>query len=133
MQLLGFDSGANRITNVSGAIALVDASGDVAASWSFAKILEHWSRKHMQAAYVPSQCHIEPRREYRYGGRVRLAQHTDSLLLLGALASGRIFYDPGIKLENASTGPRVKRRSQFRTASRDIDALYQTVEVVTLE
>jgi hypothetical protein len=133
LELSGFDRATNRIADVSGAIELVNEDGDVAASWSFAKILEHWSHKHMQAAYIPSQCHMEPRRQYRYGSRVRLAQQTDSLRLLGALASGTIFYDPGIKLENASTSPRVKRRSQFRIASRDVGALYENIEVVSVQ
>jgi MvaI/BcnI restriction endonuclease family len=133
MELSGFDRATNRIVDVSGAIELVNDDGDVAASWSFAKMLEHWSHKHMQAAYIPSQCHMEPRRQYRYGSRVRLAQQTDSLRLLRALASGAVFYDPGIKLENASTSPRVKRRSQFRIASRDVGALYENIEVVSVQ
>jgi hypothetical protein len=50
--------------------------------------------------------------------------------LLAALAAGAVYYDPGIKLEHASTDAEVKRRSQFRIASREIGALYQMVEVV---
>jgi hypothetical protein len=133
MRLSGFDASAKKITNVSGAIELVSADGIVAASWSFSKILEHWSQKHMQAAYIPSQCRMEPRRQYRYGGNVRLGQHTDSLRLLGAFANGSVYYDPGIKMENASSNPRIKRRSQFRIASRDINALYETVDVVKFD
>jgi hypothetical protein len=55
---------------------------------------------------------------------------TDSLKLLAALAGGAVYYDPGIKLEHASTKPEVKRRSQFRVASKNISALYESVEVV---
>jgi MvaI/BcnI restriction endonuclease family len=118
---------------VNGAITLISDAGEVAASWDFSKILEHWSHKHMQAAYVPSQCRLDPQREYSYGNRVRLAQRTDSLRLLGALATQKVFYDPGIKLEGASSSsPRLKRRSQFRIASRNIDALYESVELVEL-
>ena len=50
--------------------------------------------------------------------------------LLRALAAGGVYYDPGIKLEFASTKPVVKRRSQFRIASKNIGALYEIVEVV---
>jgi hypothetical protein len=47
------------------------------------------------------------------------------------LASGAVYYDPGIKLEHASTAkPAAKKRSQFRVASKNITALYQTVEMV---
>ncbi len=64
---------------------------------------------------------------------VRLAQGTDSLRLLRAGTAGAIYYDPGIKLENASTGnAKSKKRSQFRVASRNIAALYETVETVAV-
>ncbi|MCU0786232.1 MAG: MvaI/BcnI family restriction endonuclease [Verrucomicrobia bacterium] len=62
---------------------------------------------------------------------MRLAQRTDSLRLWRALAAGAVYYDPGIKLENASTDKaKSKKRSQFRVASRNIGALYETVEMV---
>ncbi|NJM54629.1 MAG: hypothetical protein HC841_00690 [Verrucomicrobiae bacterium] len=49
----------------------------------------------------------------------------------GEVASGSVYYNPGIKLENASTAePKSKKRSQFRVASRNITALYETVETV---
>ncbi|MBI3413735.1 MAG: MvaI/BcnI restriction endonuclease family protein, partial [Verrucomicrobia bacterium] len=48
-----------------------------------------------------------------------------------ALACGAVYYDPGIKLEQASSAkPAAKKRSQFRVASKHIAALYETVEVV---
>ena len=131
MQLNGYDAKTKKITDATGAIALVSDSGEVAAEWSFGKILEHWSHKHTKAVYVPSQCRTEPQRQYSYGNKVRLAQKTDSLRLLAAFANGGVYYDPGIKLENVSIGaPRTKKRSQFRVASRGISALYETVETV---
>jgi len=81
--------------------------------------------------YVPSQRRLEPQRQYAYGHKVRLAQKTDSLRLLRAFAAGTVYYDPGIKLENASTEEaKSKKRSQFRVASKNIAALYETVETV---
>jgi len=131
MHLNGFDSANGKITDANGAIALVSDSGEVAAEWAFVKILEHWSHKHTKAVYVPSKTRNEPQRQYAYGHKVRLAQHTDSLRLLAAFAKGGVYYDPGIKLENATIGtPKTKKRSQFRVASRDITALYETVETV---
>ncbi len=132
MKLIGYDATCDRITDATGCIALVSDTGEAAASWAFAKILRHWSHKHTKAVYVPSRCRAEPCRQYFYGQRVRLAERTDSLRLLSALASGAVYYDPGIKLEHASTIPQVKRRSQFRVASKNIGALYQTVETVTV-
>jgi hypothetical protein len=130
MTIIGYDAKRGLITNAGGAVALVTDSSEVAASWAFDGLLSHWSRKHMRAAYVPSQCRMKPVRQYSYGHRIRLAQRTDPLLLLHALASGIVFYDPGIKLENISGTPQVKRRSQFRIASKNINALYETVDIV---
>ena len=133
MQLTGFDTAAGKITDAKGEIALLSDSGEIAASWSFPKILEHWSHKHTRAVYVPSQRRTDPQWQYAYGNKVRLAQGTDSLRLLRSFAAGVVYYDPGIKLENISTGkPSHKKRSQFRVASKNISALYQTVETVKL-
>lgn len=64
---------------------------------------------------------------------MRLAEGTDPLKLLRALAGGSVYYDPGIKVERASSGsPAVKRRSQFRVKSKDIAALYESVNTVTV-
>ena len=131
MTLLGYDSEQARIMDANGCIALVSDSGELAASWAFTGLLAHWSRKHSKGVYVPSQCRKEPQRQYNYGNRVRLAQRTDSLRLLKALSTGAVYYDPGIKLENVSSEhPSSKKRSQFRVASKNIAALYETVETV---
>lgn len=132
MSLFGYDSVRGLITDTSGCIALSNDAGMTAASWAFSGLLAHWSRKHTKAAYVPSQYRKEPQRQYSYGNKVRLAQRTDALRLLRALAGGSVYYDPGIKLEHASSDPKVKRRSQFRIASKSIAALYETVELVQL-
>lgn len=131
MQLRGYDVAAGIITDAKGCLALVSATDEIAAAWSFSKVLEHWSHKHTKAVYVPSNCQKEPARQYRYGHKVRLAQKTDALRLLKALANGTVYYDPGIKLEQASSAkPKNKKRSQFRVASKNIAALYETVETV---
>lgn len=130
MTLSGYDSERSRITDANGAIMLVSDDGELAASWPFSGLLAHWSHKHSKAVYVPSLSRKQPRWQYCYGHRVRLAQKTDPLRLLAALAKGVVYYDPGIKLEHASGDAKVKRRSQFRVASKGIDALYETVEVV---
>jgi hypothetical protein len=132
MLLTGYDLEQGLITDANGAIQLVSSTGEIAAAWPFDRLFVHWSRKHTKAVYVPSMCRKEPVRQYAYGHRVRLAQHTDSLRLLRALALGDVYYDPGIKLEFASTNPKVKTRSQFRIASKNINILYETVEVVNL-
>jgi MvaI/BcnI restriction endonuclease family len=58
-----------------------------------------------------------------------LCEDTDFLCFLKAVADRKVYYDPGIKLEGASTGhPTVKRRSQFRIKSPDISMLYVRME-----
>jgi len=52
-------------------------------------------------------------------------------LLLNAVNEGKVYYDPGIKLEDASTSkPKTKKRSQFRVVSKDLPALYVTSRIV---
>lgn len=125
LTLDGYDTAKAEITNASGSLALVADDGEVAAAWSFTSLAKLWNRKHAQAVYVPAECRTDPVRAYRYGSRVRLGEGTDFLRLLAAIANGDVYYDPGIKLENAS-GPRpaVKRRSQFRIRSGGLPVLY---------
>ncbi len=130
VRLLGFDSLTGRITNANGSVALVSNSGEIAAAWGFQKILEHWSRKHNKAVYVPSKLRKISGRQYSYGDRVRLAVGTNPFHLLTAIASKYVYYDPGIKLECASTNPKVKSRSQFRIASKNLSCLYDTMDTV---
>jgi hypothetical protein len=75
----------------------------------------------------------EPRRQYRYASTVLLGQRTDFFLFLNAMAAGHVYYDPGIKLEHASTARRkTKRRSQFRIKLQQVPTLYASAERVTL-
>ena len=133
MYLDGFDVNSGKITNANGAVRLISDAEEIAASWSFKKLFEHWSHKHTKAVYVPSMRRTELKWQYSYGHKIRLAQGTDSLRLLHAFALGAMYYDPGIKLESASSEkPQSKKRSQFRVASKNISALYKSVETVEL-
>lgn len=132
MELIGFDSKENKIRNTDGRIALLDSKDNEAASWSFASMLLHWNRKHNQACYVPSLSETTPVRKYRYGNKIILGTGTDFQLFLTEMFKGNIYYDPGIKLENASTNPKTKRRSQFRMKSVHLQNLYKTSEIVQL-
>lgn len=134
MRLDGYDSSQNLITDQNGGIALVADDGTVAAFWAFAGLLKHWNRKHRNAVYVPSAHRTDPSNQYHYGERVKMGVGTDPLLLLSALHSGKVYYDPGIKLEGESgSHPRIKRRSQFRVKLRNLDGLYDSIieELVT--
>lgn len=127
LELLGYDTEAGKIVDADGGIALLNDAGDIAASWGYTKLIDHWKRKHNKAVYVPSMCHVDVERQYRFGSKIRLCEGTDFLHVLGGICGNKIYYDPGIKLENASGKPTIKRRSQFRIKSGDIDDLYNQV------
>ena len=132
LTLTGYDRRSRRITDATGGVELIDSAGERAAVWPYASILEHWRRKHAFAAYVPSLCRDEHGREYRYGHRIRLGIGTDILRFLDGIASGAVYYDPGIKVEGSGTRRRSKRRSQFRIRSSEIGRLYGALETVDL-
>lgn len=132
MKLIGFDQVSGKIRNSNGRIALIDRSGKEAASWSFSSLLLHWNRKHDKACYVPSLSDTSTTKKYRFGNNVILGTGTDFQLFLFQMAQGNIYYDPGIKLENMSTKPKIKRRSQFRIKSKFLLSLYKKNEMVDL-
>lgn len=132
MQLIGFDVESGKIRNTNGRISLVDTHGNETASWSFASMLLHWNRKHNQACYVPSLSETANERQYKYGNNIILGTGTDFQLFLGQMANGNIYYDPGIKMENASTKPKIKKRSQFRIKSQNLPNLYKVNEVLDI-
>lgn len=123
----GYDSKKNKITDVNGAIKLVNNQGTVAALWKFSDIIAHWSRKHSHAVYVPSNKRTTPVLQYCYSHIVVIAEKTDPLFLLRALVNKNVYYDPGIHLDNMSTHPTTKRRSQFRIHSRNVGMLYENI------
>lgn len=132
LDLIGFDIQESKIRNTNGMIALVDPQDNIAASWNFPSMLLHWNRKHNQACYVPSLSQTSPERMYKYGNEIILGVGTDFQLFLKEMAAGNIYYDPGIKMENISTRPKIKKRSQFRMRSQYLGNLYRTNEIVNL-
>ncbi len=73
--------------------------------------------------------------QYHYGNNIILGNITDFTLFLSQVANGNIYYDPGIKLELAIDGIRkqnIKRRSQFRIKSSNLQTLYKKNEVIDI-
>jgi len=128
LTLEGFDSENGKITDVDGGISLLTSDGIVAAKWDFSGMLKHWSRKHRNAVYVRSKSRNAPAKQYSFLKDVKLAEGTSPLHLLKAISAGKVYYDPGIKLENASsTNGTTKRRSQFRVTAKNLSDLYDSV------
>lgn len=131
MTMDGYDSASGKIVDLDGGMTLVDDQDVIAASWTFKGLMAHWNRKHAQAAYVPSLFQTPPP-EYSFGPRILLCEQTDFLLFLKAFAAGLIYYDPAVKMENASSAaPAIKRRSQFRVGHAELTRLYQRSETAS--
>jgi MvaI/BcnI restriction endonuclease family protein len=128
--LAGFDPLSRRF-EPTGAVELRTDSGELAASWAFAALLGHWTRKHDQASYVPYEKTTDSTLSFRYGPMVRLGVGTDFTRFLSAMSRGIVIYDPGLNIRAALSGRSVvKVRSQFRTSISALDQLYETFEVV---
>jgi len=132
LELPGFNKDLGKIKNTSGSIALIDAKGNEAASWSFTTLLKHWRRKHAQAGYIPSLIRKNPEQQYFYGNNIIMGIGTRFDLFLQQMSIGNIYYDPGIKMENISTKSKIKRRSQFRIKSKFLPELYEKDEILNL-
>jgi hypothetical protein len=66
LRMQGYDEAAGKIADFNGGIVLLDDADEVAAFWRFTGIIEHWNRKHAQAAYMPSLFRTPPP-EYSFG------------------------------------------------------------------
>ncbi|MCW8470643.1 MvaI/BcnI restriction endonuclease family protein [Fluoribacter gormanii] len=133
LRIYGFDNEQSSITDARGYIALVSHDQIVAASWSFAKLMEHWKCKHSQVAYVPclKRSGTLGQVEYHFGKEIELGVGTNFEKFLSAMYSQHIYYDPGIKLEHVSShNPKIKKRSQFRIKHKDISSLYKSYDIV---
>jgi MvaI/BcnI restriction endonuclease family len=131
--MTGFDAASGKITDLNGGIVLLDTRDKVAALWQFTGIIEHWNRKHAQAAYIPSLFKTPPP-EYRYGPKIMLCEGTDLTLFLGAVAAGTIYLDPGLKLTTSPSDQVTKKeRHQFRIRHTNLGRVYHRTEVVSLE
>jgi hypothetical protein len=130
LSLIGYDLNSEKITDSFGGIGLQTESNEIAAFWHFSKLMNHWKKKHAQAIYIPSMCDSSNGKKYSYSPVVKLCEGTDFLKFLKAISLQNIYYDPGIKMENVSTTPKIKRRSQFRVKIGDLDSLYHKVREV---
>lgn len=132
LEIAGYDSTNYKIIDANGGIFLSDVKGQVAASWSFSKMLTHWNKKHAKAAYVPSLLQTLPHRQYQYSNDILLGIGTEFSFLIKNIALANVFYDPGIHIDNISTKTILKPRSQFRISSRHIRELYSKIELIDL-
>jgi len=125
LELTGYRN--EKSFDATGSVAFLDDAQEVAAEWPYAKLMEHWKRKHAAACYVPSLSRDTPNgREYRYGRGILLAGGATFGKLLTAIDGGTVYLDPALKLVvRPNERPVIKKRSQFRTKYRSLEALYE--------
>lgn len=127
LAVCGFNPARKIIEDVCGAVVLLTDTGHCAAAWSFGDLMIGWNKKHAQAAYVPYESEKEKVPAYRYFNPALLGEGTDFIRYLSALCAGRVIFDPGSKVMNASTAKStVKARSQFRMSVKHLAELYHT-------
>jgi hypothetical protein len=136
LEIHGYDAtlprAKDRITS-DGRVALVAADGTLAAGWSFAKLLEHWKRKHAQAAYVPSRSRTDQQRgtQFMYGRNVKLGEGTSFVHFLDAMAAGDLFYDPACHATLQANGRwQSKARNQIRIRHAKLASIYDSLTLV---
>lgn len=130
LKIAGFDLSTSRITDVAGFVYLEDSEGKISASWSFAKLLEHWTKKHSSTAYVQTTKHKEGEDVFfSYGPTVHLCRSTSFPKFLSALVEKKVVYDPGPSMQR--DGRKSKGRSQFRLSKAGpscLSYLYESIE-----
>jgi hypothetical protein len=126
MILDGYDEQTKKIVNVTGGLTLLDENDEPAAIWTYAKLIEHWGRKHAHAVYVPySKQNSHGLNEYLYKSPVMLGERSDFINFLEAFRQEKIVYDPGSKVFINDNGRiQTKSRNQFRIKATDIEILY---------
>lgn len=132
LRMEGYDAVKCEVVDPEGGLILRDEKGEVAAGWTFNKILTHWSRKHAQTAYVTYRAEERDVRYYHYGPEVFLCKGAGLKPFLQAMHANVIYHDPGINMKFANGRWVSKKRNQFRVAWKNIGQLYDSSEHVVL-
>lgn len=121
----GFDTLSQKISDVSGAIQLIDQHDNIAAEWSFSGLIDHWARKHRKACYVPSiKKTIDYKDFYSFSSIVHVGEGTDFIRFLNSWVEQLIYYDPALKVVIVDDNVTTKKRNQFRIKFQNLSSLY---------
>ena len=133
LRMEGYDPIKNEVVNPDGGLILRDHQGNIAAGWTFEKLLTHWSRKHAETAYVKYRAFDkEETKFFRFGPEIRLCRGAGVKPFLKALHSSAIYYDPATNMKLIKERWVTKKRNQFRVAWKNIGDLYETTENIIL-
>lgn len=131
----GYDPEKRKITQSEGGYFLKNDNGEIAAGWTFSKLLNHWKNKHTKTCYVSyKDVEIDSSKHYYFGPKVCLATGASIEKFLHALSTGIVIYDPGCKYAlDPSTGKwRQKKRNQFRVSAVNSASLYDNYKELNL-
>lgn len=129
LNMEGFDPVKCEITDPNGGLILRDQGGNIAAGWTFNKIVSHWSKKHAKTAYVTYLKNgAENNISYQFGPKILLCEGAELKPFLSSLYNGKIYYDPGVNQKLVSGKWIPKKRNQFRASWNDIGSLYKKYE-----
>lgn len=128
----GYDQESGEIIDTSGGLLIRDDAGNVAAGWSFDKLLTHWSRKHARTAYIPYRKESHDIPYYTYGPNVHVCEGAELKRFLKALNESVIYHDPGINMKLNDGRWRAKKRNQFRIAWKNVSRIYESMTDETL-
>ena len=121
LQLIGVDDIAKGKFKADGCLGLIDMRGNVAASWSFTKLLNHWQTKHAKTVFVGFERSGD---HFHFAHEVQMGEGTSFSNLLRSFATQAVYYDPGIKVEQSNGRLRTKTRSQFRVNKKNLAPLF---------
>lgn len=131
----GYDLEKRKITQSEGGYFLRNDNGEIAAGWTFSKLLNHWKNKHTKTCYVSyKDVEIDKSKHYYFGPKVCLATGASVEKFLHALSTGIVIHDPGCKYAlDPDTGKwRQKKRNQFRVSATNSASLYDNYKELNL-
>jgi hypothetical protein len=132
LRMEGYDQESGEIVDTSGGLLMRDDAGNIAAGWSFDKLLTHWSRKHARTAYVPYRKENHDIPYYTYGPSVHICEGAELKRFLRALNESVIYHDPGINMKWNNGRWKSKKRNQFRIVWNNVSRIYESMTEETL-
>ncbi len=123
-------------------VVLVDDSGNIAAGWSFERLMNNWGAKHNKAVYLAAEKQKNPdQKEFSegfefqvtYASRVIVCEGSSAEQMLKAIADGIIYLDPAPKFVPSDVSKN-KRRAQWRVndITSAVEHLYDSVRICDL-
>ena len=133
LRMEGYDPAKNEVTDTSGGLVLRDDQGNIAAGWTYNKLLTHWSKKHAETAYIKyTSIEANDLKHFTFGPEILLCQGTGVGSFLRAMYTSEIYYDPGINMKRINEHWTPKKRNQFRVGWKNIGALYAKTDNILL-